>query len=318
MRIVIPGGTGQVGSIVARAFHRDGHDVVVLSRGARPGAAPWRVAEWDARTRGAWAAELEGADAVINLAGRSVDCRYSPRNRREILDSRVESTRAVGDAIAHSADPPRVWLQAGTATIYAHRYDAPNDEDTGVLGGSEPAAPDSWRFSVDVAAAWERAAGEAVLPRTRRVILRSAMVMSPDRGGVFDVLLGLVRRGLGGRAGDGRQYVSWVHDEDFVRAVYWLIERGDVAGPVNVAAPHPLPNADFMRALRWAWGARLGLPAARWMLEVGAFVLRTETELVLKSRRVVPGRLLRAGFAFRHPEWPEAARDLCRRWRARP
>ena len=319
MKLVIPGGTGQVGTILARAFAADGHEVVVLSRSPAPGAAwrwPWRVVAWDAQTVGAWAAELEGAHAVVNLAGRSVNCRYTPENRRLIMDSRVLSTRAVGLAIARAARPPRVWLQMSTATIYAHRHDAPNDESSGVLGGAEPDAPDAWRFSIDVATAWERAVAEAETPRTRRVTMRAAVVMSPDRGGVFDALLALVRLGLGGRAGGGRQYVSWIHDADFVRAVRWLIARDALSGAVNVASPSPLPNADFMRALREAWGTPVGLPAARWMLEVGAFAMRSETELILKSRRVVPGRLLAGGFTFMHPEWPEAARDLVRRWRA--
>jgi uncharacterized protein (TIGR01777 family) len=315
MKMVIPGGTGQVGTLLARHFSRRGDEVVVLSRGSA--RAPWRVVPWDGRTVGAWAAEADGADVVINLAGRSVNCRYTPANRREILDSRVASTRAVGEAIARARRPPRVWLQAGTATIYAHRFDAPNDEATGLLGGTEADAPDTWRFSVEVAAAWERAADEAVTPRTREVVLRSAMVMSPDPGGVFDVLLGLVRRGLGGRAGGGRQYVSWIHDRDFVRAIDRLIEDDGLAGPVNLASPHPVPNAEFMATLRRAWGTRWGLPASRWMLEVGAWVMGTETELVLKSRRVIPGRLLEAGFRFEFPEWPEAAADLVRRWRDR-
>jgi hypothetical protein len=274
------------------------------------------VVAWDGRTVGAWAAEVDGADLVVNLAGRSVNCRYTPAHRREILASRVDSTRAVGLAVARAARPPRAWLQASTATIYAHRYDAPNDEFTGVLGGGEPDAPDTWRFSLDVAQAWEAAAREAEAPGTRLVLLRSAMVMSPDRGGVFDVLLGLVRRGLGGTSGDGRQFVSWVHDRDFVGAVDWIADRDELAGPVNVAAPGPLPNGEFMRALRGAWGTRVGLPAARWMLEVGAVAMRTETELVLKSRRVTPGRLLASGFAFDFPRWPAAARDLAARWRA--
>jgi uncharacterized protein len=316
MKIVIPGGTGQVGTILARALHADGHDVVVLSRTAHK--APWRVVAWDAERLGPWTRELDGADIVVNLAGRSVNCRYTAENRRLIKDSRVHSTRVVGEAIAAAARPPRVWLQMSTATIYAHRYDAPNDEATGVIGGAEPGAPETWRFSIDVATSWERALEQAVTPRTRKVALRSAIVMSPDRGGVFDLLLRLVRFGLGGRSGDGRQYVSWIHDRDFVRAVYWLIDHDKLDGAVNLAAPHPLPNADFMRALREAWGIRVGLPASAWMLEIGTWLLRSETELALKSRRVVPGRLAQHGFAFDFPTWPEAARDLCRRWRASP
>ncbi|MBX9622298.1 MAG: TIGR01777 family oxidoreductase [Gemmataceae bacterium] len=313
MKVVIPGGSGQVGGTLARHFVAAGHEVVVLSRSPAP--APWKVVRWDGGTVGPWAAELDGADVVVNLAGRSVNCRYTPANRRAILESRISSTRAVGAAIARATRPPRVWLQASTATIYAHTFDRDNDEAAGVVGGSEPGAPDTWRFSIDVATAWERALAEADTPRTRKVALRSVMTMSPDRGGVFDVLLGLVRRGLGGPAGDGRQFVSWVHDQDFCRAVDWLIGRDDVSGPVNVCSPHPLPNAEFMRELRRAWGVRFGLPAARWMVGLGAWALRTESELVLKSRRVVPGRLLAGGFAFQFPTWPEAARDLCGRWR---
>lgn len=313
MKIVIPGGTGQVGRVLARAFHADGHEVLTLGRS--PVGAPWRTSTWDARTLGDWTAELDGADAVINLAGHSVNCRYTPQNRRAIKDSRVDSTRVVGQAIARAARPPRVWLQMSTATIYAHRYDAPNDEATGIIGGSEPNAPDTWRFSIDVAISWERALDEAETRGTRKVLMRAAMVMSPDEGGVFGTLLGLVRHGLGGKAGDGKQFVSWIHEEDFVRAVSWLIGRDDIIGPINLAAPNPVPNAEFMRALREAWGVRVGLPATRLMLEVGALFLRTETELILKSRRVIPGRLLESGFTFHYPTWEEAARDLCRRWR---
>ncbi len=314
MKVVIPGGTGQVGTLLARAFHGDGHEVVTLGRS--PAHAPWRVARWDPERIGEWSRWIEGADVVINLAGRSVNCRYSDTNRNEILQSRLGSTAIVGQAIARAARPPRTWLQASTATIYAHRYDAPNDEDTGIIGGDEADAPARWRFSVEVATAWERALDEAVVPNTRKVKLRAAVILSPDRGGIFDTLLTLVRRGLGGTSGDGRQYVSWIHDEDFVRAIYWLLDRPELSGPVNLAAPTPLPNRDFMAALRRAWGTPLGLPASRWMLKLGAVIMRTETELVLKSRRVRPGRLLDAGFAFNFPDWPAAARDLCTRWRA--
>jgi len=313
MKIVIPGGSGQVGTLLARAFTKEGHEVVVLSR--TPTQAAWRVVPWDACSLGDWIEELERADAVINLAGRSVNCRYGSENRRSILESRLNSTRVLGKAISLTKVPPRVWLQSSTATIYSHRYDQPNDEMTGIIAGSERGAPDTWRFSIEVAKAWEQILDEAVTPHTRKVALRSAMTMSPDKGGIFDVLLNLVRFGLGGHSGDGLQYVSWIHDEDFIHAIHLLINDESFVGPVNLAAPNPLPNIDFMRALRKAWGQPIGLPATEWMLEIGAVMLRTETELILKSRRVIPGKLTRKGFTFNFPHWPEAARDLCQRWR---
>ncbi|QLE76462.1 TIGR01777 family protein [Streptomyces rectiverticillatus] len=313
MKIVIPGGTGQVGMILNRAMSAAGHEVTVLSRQpARPGEVPW-----DGKTPGPWADVIDGSDAVINLAGRSVSCRYTSAHLQAMMDSRVHSTRAVGEAIAAAAKPPRVWLQMSTATIYAHRFDAPNDEQTGMLGGAEPGVPGYWAYSVDIARSWEREQAEAGTPHTRKVALRSAMVMSPDRGGVFDVLLRLARLGLGGPVAGGAQYVSWIHDRDFVRAVEFLIDRDDVAGPVNLAAPAPLPQRMLMHALRTAWGVPVGLPATKWMAELGALLLRSDTELLLKSRRVVPGRLLDAGFVFQHPHWPGAADDLVRRVRGR-
>lgn len=312
MKIILPGGSGQVGQILARSFISRGHEAVVLARG---GAAQGRVVPWDGRTLGPWADEVDGADVVINLAGRSVNCRYTPQNMSDMMTSRVDSTRVVGEAIARAKRPPRVWLQMSTATIYAHRFDAPNDEATGILGGDEPDVPGYWAYSVKIAKEWEKALAEANTPSTRKVALRAAMVMSPDPGGIFDVMLGLVQKGLGGRAGSGQQYVSWITDTDFVRAIDLLIERDDIEGAVNLASPGPLPYVDFMRALRDAAGVRVGLPATKWMLEIGAWVMRTDTELVLKSRRVVPGRLLDMGFAFEAKEWAAAARDLVDRRR---
>ena len=281
----------------------------------QPSRAAWRTVQWDGVTHGDWNKEFNGADVVINLAGRSVNCRYHSKNRQQILDSRVVTTRLVGEAIAGASSPPHLWLQASTATIYAHRFDAPNDEATGIIGGNEPEAPDTWRFSIDVARAWEQAFDDAVVPGTRKVKMRSAMIMSPDRGGIFDTLLTLVRRGLGGTCGNGRQFVSWVHDSDFVRAIHWIIEHEDVSGVINIAAPNPLPNQEFMRDLRAAWGIPIGLPAAAWMLEIGAIFMRTETELILKSRRVIPGMLTQRGFSFQFHSWPKAAQDLCHRYR---
>ena len=313
MKIIIPGGSGHLGTVLAKALHDRGHEVVVLSRS--PKTAHWRTIRWNGETLGSWTAEFEAADAIINLAGQSVNCRYTADNRRIITESRLKSTKIVGDAIAQCWTPPRVWLQASTATIYAHRFDAPNDEATGVLGGAEPNAPDTWRFSIDVATSWEQALKESPTPNTRRVAMRTAIVMHDGDGSPFDVLLTLVKLGLGGQAGDGRQYMSWIHGEDFVRAILWLIEHEELQGPVNVAAPNPLTNADFMRVLRSAYGIPFGLPAYEWMLEVGAFVCQSETELILKSRRVVPRKLVESGFSFLFPAWPEAASDLCDRVR---
>ncbi|HXO87962.1 MAG TPA: TIGR01777 family oxidoreductase [Candidatus Acidoferrales bacterium] len=315
LRIILPGGSGQVGALLARHFHSQGHAVVVLAR--RPVPAPWKVVQWDALSLGPWTAEIENADLVINLAGRSVNCRYTQANRREILESRTQSTRIVGEAIRRSAHPPKIWMNASTATIYRHAFDRPMDETTGEIGGKEPNAPSTWRFSIEVATSWEDAFFSSLTPATRKIALRSAMVMSPDRGGIFDTLLTLVRLGLGGASGSGEQFVSWIHDRDFLRSIDYLIANDDLDGAVNLTSPNPTPNSEFMAALRNAWGTRIGLPAMEWMLEIGAVFLRTETELILKSRRVIPGRMLTHDFQFDFPEWPSAAQDLIVRWRAR-
>lgn len=304
MKIVIPGGSGHVGRFLGRALVEAGHEVVVLGRSSG--------VRWDGRTLGAWAAEVDGADAVINLAGRSVSCRYTPENLREMMASRVDSARVVGEAIAAAARPPKVWLQMSTATIYAHRFDAPNDEATGLIGGDEPGVPDYWGYSVQIARNWEAEQERAETPATRKVALRTAIVMSTEPGGAFTVLRGMARLGLGGPVAGGAQYVSWMHEEDFVRAVEFLLES-DLAGAVNLAAPEPLPQREFMRELRAACGVPFGLPATRFLAEVGAWAIRSDTELLLKSRRVVPGRLLEAGFEFRFRTWAEAARDLVKR-----
>ena len=305
MKIVIAGGTGQLGVLLQRAFRKSTDELIVLGRRRAPG-----VTIWDGRTAGTWAAELNGSDVVINLAGRSVNCRYNENNLREMMDSRIESTRVIGQAISQSAKPPRLWLQMSTSTIYAHRFDAANDEIRGVIGGNEVDAPKYWRRSIEIARNWERELETAEAPSTRKVAMRTSMVMSPQRGGVFQVLSRMVRARLGGTVGSGRQFVSWIHGDDFVRAVRFLIERDDISGPVNLTSPNPLPNAAFMKTLRNALGISIGLSATQLMAEIGAFALRTDTELLLKSRRVYPKRLLDAGFEFKFPEWPMAATDL--------
>jgi uncharacterized protein len=315
LRIVIPGGSGQVGRVLAQYFQEQGHHVTVLTRG--PYTAPWQTVHWDGEHPGEWADHLDGADICINLAGRSVNCRYHARNRKEIYDSRIRPTRLLGRVIGGLADPPRLWLNASSATIYRHALDRAMDEATGELGGNEPGAPSTWNFSIRVAKDWEAAFFAAETPKTRKVAMRSAITFSPRPGNAFAVLLNLVRAGLGGAQGNGRQFVSWVHERDFARAVEFIIAREELEGPVNIASPNPLPNREFMAALRDAWDMPNGLPAPALLIEIGAFLLRTESELVLKSRRVVPERLLDAGFEFEFPEWPEAAEDLVRQWRHR-
>jgi hypothetical protein len=306
MKIVIPGGTGQIGTVLHRALTAAGHEVRIISRTGD--------IRWDGKTLGPWAREIDGADVVINLAGRSVSCRYTAENLQQMMRSRVDSARVVGEAIAKADNPPKAWLQMSTATIYAHRFDAANDEHTGVIGGTEADVPGYWAYSVEIAKRWEAELDEADTPHTRKVALRAAMVMSPDKGGVFDYLSWLTRLGLGGPIAGGRQFVSWIHDEDFVRAVALLI-REPIVGAVNLAAPEPLPQQEFMRVLRRAWRVPVGLPATTWMAEIGAFALRSDTELLLKSRRVVSARLGEAGFEFHFPNWAEAAQNLVERRR---
>lgn len=309
-KIVLAGGSGFLGRLLADWFARRNWQVVVLTRQISAKTGPVQAVQWDGRTIGDWACELDDSEAVINLAGLSVNCRYHARNRQAILASRVESTHVLGRAIQDCSRPPKVWLNSSTATIYKHSFDRPMDEVTGLIGGT-PEAKD--QFSVDVATAWEQAFEEADTPGTRKVVLRTAMVFSTQRGTVYRVLRRLVRLGLGGAMGGGRQWVSWIHEDDFCRAIEWLVDRLDVAGAVNLAAPQPVTNREMMRVIRRACRMPIGLPAKRWMLEVGAFVLRTETELIIKSRRVVPARLSATGFQFRFPDLAGAVDDLERR-----
>jgi hypothetical protein len=320
LRIVIPGGSGQVGRLLAAYFQERGHHVTVFTRG--PFAAPWQTVHWDGEREGQWTEHLEGADVCINLAGRSVNCRYTRKNREAIYRSRIDTTELLGRVIASLAHPPKVWLNASTATIYRHALDRPMDEFTGEIGGHKAisGAPidnsDPWNFSIKVATDWENAFFSAPTLGTRKIAMRTAVVMSATEG-PFPIYLNLVRFSLGGTQGNGRQFISWIHELDFARAVEFLIARDDIDGIVNIASPHPLPNRDFMAALRDAYGMPNGIPAPALLLEVAAFFHRTETELLLKSRRVKPSRLLDAGFDFHFPDWTEAAEDLVRQWRNR-
>jgi uncharacterized protein (TIGR01777 family) len=311
--IILAGGSGHVGAVLRRHFAEQGHSVKVLSRQVNKENP--QIIAWDGISVGPWLESLDGCDVLVNLCGRSVNCRYTAANRREIMDSRIKPTLLLGKAIAQLQNPPRLWLNASTATIYRHTFDRPMDEVDGELSGTEPDVPRSWDFSVEVGKRWEDEFFSADTPNTRRIALRSAMVMSSDRGSIFDVLLGLVRFGLGGTVGSGKQFVSWIHEADFVGAVDHLIGREHLAGVVNIASLNPVTNREFMKALRKAWGTRIGMPAPRPILEIGTFLMRTESELVLKSRRTIPRRLLEDGFQFLFTEWEVAARELVSRWK---
>ena len=318
LRIVMPGGSGQVGRVLAAYFQERGHHVTVLTRG--PYTAPWQTVHWDGMNHGPWIQTLEGADVCIHLSGRSVNCRATAKNRKALYDSRIGTTMLVGDAISVLDNPPRVWLNASTATIYRHALDRDMDETTGVIGGNEwitkrRRAPAKWNWTIKLVKDWEAAFFAAKTPLTRKAALRTSLVFSPTSGSVFEVFSNLVRASMGGAQGNGRQYVSWIHEADYARAVEFLIEHDEMDGPVNVTSPNPLPNREFMQALRDAWGVPNGLPAPAPLIRLGAIFLRTESELVLKSRRVVPGRLLNAGFRFEFPAWAGAAQDLVRQWR---
>jgi uncharacterized protein (TIGR01777 family) len=305
-RIVLAGGSGFLGSLLAAYLEPRGWEPVILTRRPAP-KQRWREVAWDARTLGDWRKEIDGACAVINLVGRSVNCRFTAENKRQVMDSRVDSTRVIGEAIARSKQPPASWLNASTATIYRHTFGPPHDE-TSTDFAITPEAKDA--FSVEVGRAWEDTLNEAATPATRKVALRVSLVFGSVPGGVFQILRRLSRFGLGGRMGDGKQFVSWIHESDFTRAVGWVLDHPDIRGPINMASPNPVTNAEMMSVFRRETGIALGLPAARWMLEVGAFFMRTETELLLKSRRVVPGKLLQNGFSFEFPNMAEAVRDL--------
>lgn len=314
-KLILAGGSGFLGGELARHFKKLDWDIVIPTRSPNSRKDGVREIAWDAKTLGGWTSELEGASAVVNLTGRSVDCRYTAKNRREIMDSRVNSTRVVGEAIALCKTPPAVWLNSSTATVYQHTFGKPHDESSREMDSATDAKD---AFSVEVAQAWERAlfdeSSQSLLTsaatKTRKVALRTSMVLGLGRNSVFPVLRRLTKFGLGGRQGSGKQFVSWIHVADFCRAVEWIIAHDELSGPINQCAPNPLPNAEMMKCFREVCKMPIGLPATEWMLEIGAFFLRTETELIFKSRRVVPGRLLASGFEFRFPTFRDALVDL--------
>ncbi len=297
-RLVLLGGSGFLGRFLTSFLAEKGWQVTLISRSNPLGES--RFVAWDGETMGEWAHELDGADAIINLAGRSVNCRYNEANKQLIRQSRVRTTGLIARAIIESNQPPRVWLNASSATFYRHALDRAMDERDGETGNG---------FSVQVVEAWEDALFAPALPSTRRVALRLAMAFGPEKGGVYDAFASLVKMGFGGPMAGGEQFVSWIHVRDFARACEFLMGN-ELDGPVNICSPNPRTNAQFLSDLRRSLNIPFALPTARWQLELGARLMGTETELLLKSRRVVPKRLLEAGFTFDFPRWSDAARDI--------
>ena len=302
-KIVLAGGSGFLGQALARSVLADGYEVVVLSRGAAPADAIGRFVPWDGKNLGDWKRELEGAEALLNLTGRSVDCRYTQENRDLILNSRVDSTRVLGEAIGACDQIPKVWLNSSTATVYEDRRGdlEPHDETSEDFGTG---------FSVGVAQSWEKAFEESSVEGLRKVALRVSVVLGKD-GGAFPVMKRFAKFGLGGAQGPGNQWMSWLHIDDWVGVARFLMENQSVSGPVNLAAPNPVTNAFFMREMRKSFAPLgIGLPAPSLFVRIGAFFMRTAPELVLKSRKVVSATLSEAGYSFKYPDLAQAIRSL--------
>ena len=298
-RIIIAGGTGFIGRAIARELARRGADVVILTRHPDPSPSIGRHVRWDGTTLGEWTREIDGADAVVNLAGKNVNCRYTPKALAEVDESRVNAVVAMNTAIAQSRNPPRVLIQAATTAIYGDTGDRWLDETT----------PPGYGVPPLTALKWEHAFATHPTPHTRRVTLRISFVLGRD-GGALSMLSMLTKCFLGGAVGSGRQYISWIHIDDLVSLVVRAIEDESISGIYNVATPNPVTNAQFMRALRHAHGRPWSPPTPAPLVRLGCFVMRTEPVLALTGRRVLPKRLAEMGFAFRFPELADALTDI--------
>jgi uncharacterized protein (TIGR01777 family) len=301
-KIILAGGSGYLGAALANHFKSKASEMIILSRRPGPDGGNVRQVWWDGKNPGAWTKELEGSDLVINLAGKSVNCRYSEKNKKEIYSSRLDSTKAIGHAILQCKEPPRVWINSSSATIYQGSFDTDRTESNGIIGDD---------FSMDVCKKWEAAFDSCITPRTRKVVMRTSIVLGRN-GGAMVPLINLVKSGLGGKQGNGQQFVSWIHENDFCRAVEWIADNNSASGIYNVVAPGAVHNAEFMIRLRRSLNIGWGIPIPKLLLKAGAFFIGTEAELVLKSRKVYPQRLLNEGFVFEFSDLKEALNQICR------
>ncbi|GAA4320593.1 TIGR01777 family oxidoreductase [Mucilaginibacter gynuensis] len=290
-KIILAGGSGYLGKVLAAHFSGQANEVIIFTRNPKTGNGNVKMVYWDGSTLGDWAKHLEDSDVLINLAGKSVNCRYNEANMAEIFSSRLNATRVLGEALKQTVNPPALWMNAASATIYRHAEDHPQDEYTGDIGTG---------FSIEVCKKWEHAFAEQVVPGIRKVALRISVVLGKN-GGVLHYYTNLAKYGLGGIQGDGKQYFSWVHEDDLAGSIEFLIAHQELEGAFNIASPYPIQNHEIMRTMRKAVGVPFGLPASKWMLGIGTLLLQTETELILKSRWVLPARLLDAGYTFKVP-----------------
>jgi len=300
-KIILAGGNGYIGTVLAAYYSSIAKEVIILGRTPKLPDRNIKTLVWDGKTKGDWANELTGAELLINLCGKNVNCRYNKKNREAIVASRVLPTRLLGEVIGQLNNPPELWINITSATIYRHAEDRPQDEENGEIGTG---------FSIDVCREWEATFFKTNTPETRKIALRMSIVIGAADG-AFPRLLNLVKLGMGGKQGNGEQYVSWVHEQDAARCTEWFMERTELDGVINCTAPNPVKNNIFMQYIRKAAGMSFGLPAPEWLLKIGAIVIGTETELILKSRWVLPRRLLKSGFIFQYPEAAPAIQDIC-------
>ena len=289
-KIILAGGNGYLGTVLAKYFSPLADEVIILARKPQAETGNIKTLLWDGQTAGDWSLSLEDADLLVNLCGKNVNCRYTQQNKKAIFDSRLIPTRLLGKVINEMENPPKLWINITSATIYRHAEDRPQDELTGEIGEG---------FSIEVCKAWESSFFETDTPKTRKVALRMGIVLGL-KDGAFPRLLNLAKLGMGGKQGNGEQYVSWVHELDAARSVEWLLKHNEIEGPLNCTAPGAIKNDVFMHSIRKAYGIGFGLPAPAWLLAIGAKIIGTETELILKSRWVKPGILLANGFEFKY------------------
>ncbi len=299
-KIILAGGNGYLGGVLAKHFSSMANEVIILARKPQAETGNIKTMLWDGKTIGEWVYSLQEADLLVNLCGKNVNCRYTEKNKKEIFDSRLIPTRLLGKAIKEMENPPKLWFNITSATIYRHAEDRPQDEFTGEIGNG---------FSIEVCKAWEKSFFENETPHTRKIALRMGIVLGL-KDGAFPRLLNLVKLGMGGKQGNGEQYMSWIHEEDAARSIEWLLNHPEIEGVVNCTAPEAIKNHVFMHSIRKAFGRSFGLPAPAWLLAIGAKIIGTETELILKSRWVKPVVLLDSGFEFKYGKIDEAMRAL--------